>query len=94
MHSVIVSSHFPDPREFLFFPSYPTRRSSISLSVIVNARRGCFRNAKHTLENLSAGDVELSSEDLAEIAQLLEKYPRKGARYVDNVTEEQLHLWG
>jgi len=51
-------------------------------------------NAKRTLENLSAGDVELSSEDLAEIAQLMEKYPRKGARYVDNLTEEQLHLWG
>ena len=75
-----------------FFPSYPTR-SSISLSLIVNARRGCFRNAKRTLETSSAGDVELSSEDLAEIAQLLEKYPRKGPRYVDNVTEEQLHLW-
>ncbi len=37
-------------------------------------------NAKRALENLAAGDVELSAEDLAEIAQLLEKYPRKGAR--------------
>ena len=51
------------------------------------------RNIKRTLENLQAGDVELSAEDLAEIAQLLEKYPRKGARYVDGVTEEQLGLW-
>jgi diketogulonate reductase-like aldo/keto reductase len=48
---------------------------------------------KRTLENLSAGDVELSEEDLAEIAQLLEKYPRKGARYIDGVKEDQLHLW-
>lgn len=51
-------------------------------------------NSKRTLENLSAGDVVLSSEDLAEIAQLMEKYPRKGARYVDHLTEQQLHLWG
>jgi diketogulonate reductase-like aldo/keto reductase len=51
------------------------------------------RNMKRTLENLSAGDVELSEEDLAEIAQLLEKYPRKGARYIDGVKEDQLHLW-
>jgi hypothetical protein len=46
------------------------------------------------LENLTGGDVELSTEDLAEIAQLLEKYPRKGARYFDHASEKQLHLWG
>jgi hypothetical protein len=45
------------------------------------------------LENLSAGDVELSADDLAEIAQLLETYPRKGARYVDGVAEDKLELW-
>jgi len=45
------------------------------------------------LENLSAGDVELSTGDLAEIAQLLEKYPRKGARYVDGVEESKFDLW-
>ncbi|KAH9997726.1 aldo/keto reductase [Russula compacta] len=50
-------------------------------------------NIKRTQENLQAGDVVLSAEDLAEIAQLLEKYPRKGARYVDGVPEEQLGLW-
>jgi hypothetical protein len=44
------------------------------------------------LENLSAGDVELSTEDLAEIGQLLEKYPRKGGRYVDGVDDKFL-LW-
>ena len=60
----------------------------------MNTRHVCFRNAKRTLENLSAGDVELSTEDLAEIAQLLEKFPRKGARYVDGLSEQQLHLWG
>jgi hypothetical protein len=46
------------------------------------------------LENLTAGDVELSDEDLAEIGQLLEKYPRKGGRYVDGLSDQQLHLWG
>ena len=51
------------------------------------------RNAKRTLENLAAGDVELSEEDLAEIAQLLEQYPRKGARYIDGLQEHHLHLW-
>ncbi|KAI0304549.1 aldo/keto reductase [Russula brevipes] len=50
-------------------------------------------HAKRTLENLRAGNVELSTEDLGEIAQLLEKYPRKGARYVDGLTDQQLHLW-
>ena len=50
------------------------------------------RNVKRTLENLSAGDVELSTGDLAEIAQLLEKYPRKGARYVEGM-EDSLLLW-
>lgn len=50
-------------------------------------------NAKRTLENLVAGDVELSAEDLAEIAQLLEKYPRKGGRYRDGISDKQMHLW-
>jgi len=50
-------------------------------------------NVKRTLENLLAGDVELSGEDLAEIAALLEKYPAKGARYIDDLTDQHLHLW-
>jgi len=51
-------------------------------------------NVKRTLENQAAGDVELSAEDLAEIGKLLEEYPRKGGRYVEGLTDEQLHLWG
>lgn len=51
-------------------------------------------NAKRTLENLAAGEVELSTEELAEIAQLLEKYPRKGSRYINDSMDEHLHLWG
>jgi pyridoxine 4-dehydrogenase len=52
------------------------------------------RNVKRTMENQAGGDVVLSAEDLAEIAQLLDKYPRKGARYFDSASEKQLHLWG
>ena len=48
---------------------------------------------KRTLENLSAGDVELTTEELAEIRQLLEKFSRKSARYIDGVEEDKLHLW-
>ena len=50
------------------------------------------RNIKRTLENLQAGDVELSGEDLAEIGQLLETYPAKGGRYIDGM-EQHLNLW-
>ena len=50
------------------------------------------RNVKRTLENQQAGNVEVATEDLEEISQLLEKYPMKGGRYVDAI-EEQLHLW-
>ena len=50
------------------------------------------RNIKRTLENLQAGDVELSGEDLAEIGQLLETYPVKGGRYIDGM-EQHLYLW-
>ena len=50
------------------------------------------RNARRTLENRLAGEVELSAEDLAEIGEMLEKYPRKGARYVD-APDELLGLW-
>ncbi|KAI0257207.1 aldo/keto reductase [Lactifluus subvellereus] len=50
-------------------------------------------NVKRTLENLLAGDVDLSGEDLAEIAALLEKYPTKGARYFDDITDQHLNLW-
>ena len=40
-----------------------------------------------------AGDVELSAEELTEIQLLIEKYPTKGRRYVDGLSDEQLHLW-
>lgn len=68
-------------------------RSFVGFPLSINSSRCCLRNAKRTLENLAAGDVELSSEEMVEIAQLLEKYPRKGSRYVDGPAEKQLHLW-
>ncbi|KAH9972578.1 aldo/keto reductase [Lactifluus volemus] len=51
-------------------------------------------NSKRTLENLAGGDVELSSEDLAEIDKVLETHTVKGGRYVDAVPNEKLLLWG
>jgi hypothetical protein len=42
------------------------------------------------LENLRAGNVELSSDDLTKTAQLLETYPRKGGQYIDPVEK---HLY-
>lgn len=75
---------------------YPTSRVFVSLRqsrlLISSTVTGCRRNARRTLENRLAGDVELSAEDLSEIGQLLEKYPRKGARYVD-APDELLGLW-
>ena len=50
-------------------------------------------NAKRTIENMDAGDVELSAEDLTEIGLLMEKYPTKGGRYFEGLTEKQLLLW-
>ncbi|KAI0304547.1 NADP-dependent oxidoreductase domain-containing protein [Russula brevipes] len=89
--------------QFVDFLSIIANRKGITLAQLCIAWVGALgdhviplpgsSNAKRTLENLGAGDVELSAEDLAEIAQLLEKYPRKGARYVDGPTEQQLHLW-
>jgi hypothetical protein len=68
----------------------PSLRFLLFLVVVDPCARG--RNVKRTLENLRAGDVELSAEDLTEIGQLLETYPRKGGQYIDGV-EHQLHLW-
>ncbi|KAF8274160.1 NADP-dependent oxidoreductase domain-containing protein [Lactarius quietus] len=50
-------------------------------------------NAKRTLENMVAGDMELSAEELAEIGLLLERYPTKGGRYMDGLNDKQLLLW-
>ncbi|KAN0102348.1 aldo/keto reductase [Russula decolorans] len=74
-------------------------RKSITLAQLCIAWVGSLADyviplpgSSRTLENRLAGEVELSTEDLTEIARLLEKYPRKGARYVD-VPDELLSLW-
>ncbi|KAI0780798.1 aldo/keto reductase [Trametes elegans] len=51
-------------------------------------------NKKRILENIAAGDVELTEADVAEISDILAKHPVKGGRYVDNVDPKALHLWG
>ncbi|KAI0748256.1 aldo/keto reductase [Daedaleopsis nitida] len=51
-------------------------------------------NKKRNLENLAAGDVELTEADLAAIDDILAKHPVKGGRYNDHVDPKMLHLWG
>jgi hypothetical protein len=67
-----MSSRFRGPRKF----------ATVLISFGLSPSRGSFarRDVKRTLENLLAGDVELSTEDLAEVAQLLGKKPKKGSR--------------
>ena len=59
-----MSSRFLVPREFKNCTSF------LDSLDVTRARR----NVKRTLENLQAGDVKLTTEDLADIAQLLKKY--------------------
>ncbi|EIW60012.1 aldo/keto reductase [Trametes versicolor FP-101664 SS1] len=51
-------------------------------------------NKKRNLENLAAGDVELTPAELAEIDDILAKHTVKGGRYNDAVDPKMLHLWG
>ena len=50
------------------------------------------RKKERTLENLAAGDVELTAADLAEINEVIAKHEVKGDRYFGN--PEAAHLWG
>ncbi|KAJ7282315.1 aldo/keto reductase [Mycena rebaudengoi] len=50
-------------------------------------------NASRTLENLEAGEVELSVTDVKEMNDVIEKYGVKGDRQM-GLPEEKLHLWG
>jgi pyridoxine 4-dehydrogenase len=52
-----------------------------------------YRKASRTLENLEAGEVELSATDVKEMNEVIEKYGVKGDRQV-GLPEEKLHLWG
>ncbi|KAJ7171673.1 aldo/keto reductase [Mycena crocata] len=46
-----------------------------------------------TLENLQAGDVELSVDELKEMNGIIAKYGVKGDRSI-GLSDEQMHLWG
>jgi len=50
-------------------------------------------NKTRTLENLAGGDVDLSSQDLAEINQVLTTHKFKGDRYY-GLSDKDMHLWG
>ncbi|KAH8829021.1 aldo/keto reductase [Flagelloscypha sp. PMI_526] len=47
-----------------------------------------------TLENLQAGEVELTAQELEDIQKVMNIQDIKGGRYNDNLTAAQLHLWG
>ncbi|TBU65692.1 aldo/keto reductase [Dichomitus squalens] len=49
---------------------------------------------KRTLENIAAGEIELTTAELAEIDEILARTPIKGGRYFDSVDPKVLHLWG
>ena len=50
--------------------------------------------ATRTLENLAAGDIELTKAELDEIAAIMAKYEVKGDRYLGGAADKVLHLWG
>jgi len=49
-------------------------------------------HSKRTLENLGAGDVDLSAEDLKEISEIMATHDVKGDRYFGN--DRAILLWG
>ncbi|OCH92310.1 aldo/keto reductase [Obba rivulosa] len=51
-------------------------------------------NKKRTLENLEGGNIDISSEELKEIEQILQTHRVKGERYFGAEKNEQLYLWG
>ncbi|RPD74974.1 aldo/keto reductase [Lentinus tigrinus ALCF2SS1-7] len=50
--------------------------------------------ANHTLENLAAGDIELTKAELDEVADIMAKHEVKGERYLGGEANTMLHLWG
>ncbi|KAI0720960.1 aldo/keto reductase [Cerioporus squamosus] len=50
--------------------------------------------ASRTLENLAAGDIELTKAELDEIADIMAKHEVKGERYLGGPANQMLHLWG
>jgi pyridoxine 4-dehydrogenase len=51
-----------------------------------------FRHAKRTLENVSAGNIDLSAEDLKAIDEILATYEVTGDRYFGD--DKAIMLWG
>ena len=66
--------------------------TSPRISRMANARHLMHRRKERTLENQSGGDVELSAEELAEIATIMEKNPVRGHRYYGEQVD--VMLWG
>ena len=54
---------------------------------------GVGSHAKRTLENISAGDIELSESDKAEVWKVINEFEVKGDRYF-GADPKAMHLWG
>ncbi|VDC06825.1 unnamed protein product [Peniophora sp. CBMAI 1063] len=50
--------------------------------------------ASRVIDNIKTSDITLSSEERAELDQILKDIPVSGGRYVDSVPDHVLHLWG
>ncbi|KAF8832134.1 aldo/keto reductase [Lentinula edodes] len=50
--------------------------------------------ASRTLENLEAGDVELTSEEIKAVEKVVADHPVAGERYFGGAANEHMHLWG
>jgi len=49
--------------------------------------------ASRVLENLAAGDIQLTPEEVAEIDRVIESHPALGDRYFGG-SDAAMHLWG
>ncbi|KAJ3732492.1 aldo/keto reductase [Lentinula guzmanii] len=50
--------------------------------------------ATRTLENLEAGDIELTNKEIKAIEKVLAEHPVSGERYLGGAANAHLHLWG
>lgn len=53
----------------------------------------CHRNAKRTIQNTYAADVQLTKGELEEIWGIIDGYEVKGDRYF-GADPKAMHLWG
>ena len=53
-----------------------------------------YSKASRVVDNINTSDIQLTSEERAEIDRILKETPVSGGRYFDGVPDHVLHLWG